>query len=45
MNINWNRKFVFIVLGGALFVGSAISQVPKRQYTEGSQMSVATRMA
>jgi quercetin dioxygenase-like cupin family protein len=42
LNINWNRKFGFIVLGGVLFVGSAISQVPKRQSAEGSQMSVAT---
>lgn len=36
------RKFLFIVLGSALFVGSVISQVPKRQSAEGSQMSMAS---
>lgn len=36
------RKSLFILLGGALFVGSVISQVPKRHSTEGSQMSVAS---
>ena len=41
MNINRYRKFALFVLGGALFVGSAISQVPKQQHVESSQMSVA----
>jgi len=41
MQINWHRKFVFIVLGGALFVANVTPQVPKRQSAEGSQMSVA----
>ena len=42
MNINWHRKFLFIVLCSALLIGSAISQVPKRHSAESSQMSVAS---
>jgi quercetin dioxygenase-like cupin family protein len=41
MNINWHRKFLFIVIG-ALMVGSATPQVPKPQHASGSQMSVAS---
>ena len=42
MHINRYIKFVLFVLGGALFVGSAISQVPKQHSGEARQMSVAS---